>query len=62
MSEFDNSIINSLIDQRLLNEKSIITTTNLDAVGLKISVGQRITDRLWKSSQIVRFNSPSFRG
>jgi DNA replication protein DnaC len=61
-SEFDNSILNSLVDQRLLNEKSIITTTNLDADNLKAAVGQRIVDRLWNSSRIVRFNSSSFRG
>lgn len=61
-SEFDNSILNTIVDQRLLNEKSIITTTNLDATGLKICVGQRIVDRLWNSSQIVRFNSSGFRG
>ena len=61
MSEYDLSLLNSIIDSRYLNSKSTIYTTNLSQEQLKPIIGIRLCDRMFKCSKVVHFNSHSMR-
>lgn len=62
LSDYDNSILSSIIDQRCLNQKSIIVTTNCDKQQLQTNIGSRLVDRLYSTASVIEFCSPSYRG
>lgn len=62
LSEYDVSVISNIINERLLNEKSIITTTNCNKEQLASLIGDRLIDRLWSTSMILHLKSDSLRG
>lgn len=62
MSDFDISLLTSIIDQRILAERSIIVTTNKNELEFVDAVGKRIADRLWSTSTVVHFENSSYRG
>lgn len=61
-SEYDVSILSTIINERLLAEKSIIVTTNCDRKQLAKIIGERLTDRLWSTSVIFHLKAESHRG
>lgn len=61
-SEYDISILSTIINERLLAQKSIIVTTNCDRNLLAKMIGERLTDRLWSTSVIFHLQSDSYRG
>ena len=61
LSDFDVTHLTYIIDQRWINQKSTIYTTNRNRESLAKVVGERMTDRIWDSVRI-HFNSSSFRG
>lgn len=62
MSNFDIGILESIIDQRSLNGKSTIVTTNRNAKQLAEEVGGRIADRLCNCGVTLHFRGESARG
>lgn len=62
MSEFDISLLSSIIDQRCLKCKSTIYTTNCDANKMEKLVGIRLVDRIWRNSITFNFKGKSKRG
>ena len=63
LSDYDNSQLISLIDQRIFNEKSNIYTGNLvDKDLLLKSLGDRLYSRVINSSEVVIFRGKDRRG
>jgi DNA replication protein DnaC len=62
MSEYDVSLLSTIINERLLAEKSMIVTTNCNKAQFSEMVGERITDRLWSTSVNLHLTSDSYRG
>lgn len=61
-SDYDLSILSSIIDQRVLRCKSTIYTTNKDKNGLSTAIGERMTDRIWNTAMVFHFSGESNRG
>lgn len=61
-SEYDISLLSTIVNERILAEKSIIVTTNCDRKQLAANIGERLTDRLWSTSVLIHLNSDSYRG
>lgn len=61
-SEYDVSLLSTIINERLLAEKTIIVTTNCDRRQLASMIGERLTDRLWSTSVLIHLNADSYRG
>lgn len=61
-SEYDISILSTIINERLLAQKTIIVTTNCDRKLLSSMIGERMADRLWSTSLIFHLKADSFRG
>lgn len=62
MSEFDISLLSSIIDQRCLKCKSTIYTTNCYEDKMESLVGTRLVDRIWHNSITFNFKGSSKRG
>lgn len=50
ISDYDNSLLLNFIDQRMLNGKANIFTSNVDNTVLEKSLGNRLSSRIWNSS------------
>lgn len=61
MTEYDISLLTSLIDSRIINGKSMIVTTNCNKQELTNILGARIADRIYNTSVTVTFKSKSKR-
>lgn len=61
MTEYDISLLTSLIDSRIINGKSMIVTTNCSKKELTNILGARIADRVYNTSITVTFKSKSKR-
>lgn len=61
MTEYDISLLTSLIDSRIINGKSMIVTTNCNKKELTNILGARIADRIYNTSITVTFKSKSKR-
>lgn len=62
MSNFDNSTLLSIIDQRILGEKSCVFTSNLDEDELAKIVGARLASRIYQTSTILELRNSDQRG
>jgi len=61
MTEYDISLLTSIIDCRIINGKSTIVTTNCNKQELTSILGARIADRIYNTSVTVQFKSKSKR-
>ena len=61
MSEFDISLLTSVIDSRIINGRSTIVTTNCNKQELTNILGARIADRVYNTAVTVTFKSKSKR-
>lgn len=62
LSKYDYSQLLTHIDTRILNKRSCIFTGNLvSAEELKQSLGDRLTSRVWNTSEIITFNGKDRR-
>ncbi|MBO4542248.1 MAG: ATP-binding protein [Bacteroidales bacterium] len=61
MTEFDISLLTSIIDCRIINGKSTIVTTNCSKQELTKVLGARIADRIYNTAATVTFKSTSKR-
>lgn len=63
MSKYDYNILYALIDYRILSEKANIFTTNAVTEGeLGKDTGERLAQRIWRSSTVVELKGKSLRG
>lgn len=62
MSSYDNSTLLSIIDQRILGEKSCVFTSNLSKEQLEEVVGERLASRIYETSSILELNNSDQRG
>lgn len=56
MSSYDHSQLLSLVDQRILANKSNIFTGNLCGADMEKQLGVRLTSRVWNNSTCIEFN------
>ena len=61
LTEFEADRLTRLIDERHLNNRITIVTTNLNATDLKALLGERLFDRLVYNSLAVAISGPSQR-
>lgn len=61
LSPYDHSFLYTLINQRIVNNKSNIFTSNVIDELLQTRVGTRLCDRILNTSDIVEFINPSQR-
>lgn len=62
LSEYDVSILSNIINERINEGKSIITTTNCNKKQLAKIIGERMVDRLWSTSAVIHLSADSYRG
>jgi DNA replication protein DnaC len=63
ISEYDYLQLFTLIDERMLAEKSIIFTSNVTNVNALVkSVGDRLASRIWNNSEVVEIKGGDMRG
>ena len=62
VSDYDNTQLLNFIDQRILNGKSNIFTSNLDVENLKEVLGNRLASRIWNSSIKIELKGKDRRG
>ena len=62
VSDYDNSQLLNYIDQRILNGKSNIFTSNLDGDKLKEILGNRLASRIWNNSIKIELKGKDRRG
>lgn len=55
LSNIDHTNLSSFIDPRIIKGKSNIFTGNLLSDELKLAVGNRLHNRIWDSSEVVKF-------
>lgn len=61
-TNFENSTILSIIDSRLLAEKSMVFTTNLNESQVIELLGKRLASRIWNTSTILTLSGDDRRG
>ena len=62
MSEYDNSQLLNFIDQRILNGKANIFTSNVSQETLEAVLGNRLASRIWNSSVKIELKGKDRRG
>ncbi len=62
LTDYDNTLLLTHIDTRILNNLSNIYTGNLNEVGLEKAVGKRLASRIWKNSISVQLLGIDQRG
>ena len=63
MSAYDYNQLFTIIDKRILNEKSNIFTSNcVDKDTLVNSLGERLASRVWSTSEVVEIKGGDWRG
>lgn len=61
LSEFDISLLTTIVDSRIMNGKSTIFTTNCDKKQLEAAIGVRLADRVYNTGVTVTFKSETHR-
>lgn len=61
LSEYDISLLTTIIDSRIMNGKSTIYTTNCDKKQLEAAIGVRLADRIYNTGTTVTFKSETHR-
>lgn len=61
-TQFEMENILNIIDNRLVNNKANIFTSNLNSLELKEAVGERLYSRIYNTSKIIEFKSADKRG
>ena len=62
LTQFDYLQLFSLIDQRMLANKSIIFTSNIIRLNdLEDAVGARLASRIWRNSEVVEIKGGDMR-
>ena len=63
ISEYDYLQLFTLIDERMMAEKSIIFTSNVTNVNTLVkSVGDRLASRIWNNSEVIEIKGGDMRG
>ena len=63
MSKYDYNILYALIDYRVLSEKANIFTTNaVTEEELSKETGERLAQRIWRTSTVIELKGKSMRG
>lgn len=63
LSQYDYTQLFTLIDKRMLSEKSIIYTSNITSKeDLSNIIGDRLSSRVWNNSEIVELRGGDMRG
>ena len=63
LTQFDYLQLFSLVDQRMLANKSIIFTSNITSLAdLEKSIGSRLASRIWNNSEVIEIRGGDMRG
>ena len=61
-SEWENRIVNNLIDKRYASERATVIIANMTRAEMFASLGASIVDRARENGKSIEFNWPSYRG